>query len=153
VVEALPVKRARAARPIVRLVCACVTDGARVLLERRAPGLLGGTWALPDDRGAGSGPPASRARRLARQAGARPRGVGYRGSVRHVSPPRDVTADVFRVDAPATPAPAAEGADRRWVSLAGLAALGVSTFTRKTVAVGLGPAVPGRKQDRDGFRS
>jgi len=153
IADALPVKRTRAARPTVRLVCACVTDGARVLLERRAPGLLGGTWALPDDGGAGGGAPATRARRLARQAGARPGAVVYQGSVRHVFTHRDVTADVFRVDAPAAPAWGAEGAARRWVPLAALAALGVSTFTRKTVAVGLAPAAPGRKQDRDGFRS
>ena len=174
VTDALPVKTARAARPTARLTCAFVTDGARVLLERRAPGLLGGTWALPDDGGvqggsggvqggsvgaqggsggAPGGSGAALARSLALRAGARPKAVAYRGSVRHVFTHRDVTADVYRVDAAPPRAVAPAEAVRRWVPLDGLAALGVSTFTRKTVAVGMALPVPGRKQDKVGFRS
>ena len=153
VTDALPVKTARAARPTARLTCAFVTDGARVLLERRAPGLLGGTWALPDDGGVQGGSGAALARSLALRAGARPKAVAYRGSVRHVFTHRDVTADVYRVDAAPPRAVAPAEAVRRWVPLDGLAALGVSTFTRKTVAVGMALPVPGRKQDKVGFRS
>jgi hypothetical protein len=48
---------------------------------------------------------------------------------------RDLTADVFRVDV-AGPTPASD--DARWIAPAMLGTLGTSTFTRKTVAVGLG---------------
>jgi A/G-specific adenine glycosylase len=146
--EELPRKRARPTRPTLRVVCACVTDGTRVLLERRAPGLLAGTWSLPDDGGrvaADGARPATIARRLARDAGVRAASVAYRGSVRHVFTHRDVTAEVFRVDAAA---PGERTETRRWVPLGGLGALGVSSFTKKTVALGTG-----RKQDKRGFRS
>jgi adenine-specific DNA glycosylase len=119
-----------------------------VLLERRAPGLLAGTWSLPDDGGrvaADGARPATIARRLARDAGVRAASVAYRGSVRHVFTHRDVTAEVFRVDAAA---PGERTETRRWVPLGGLGALGVSSFTKKTVALGTG-----RKQDKRGFRS
>jgi A/G-specific adenine glycosylase len=152
-VDLLPAKRPRAARPVVRLVCACVTDGARVLLERRAPGLLAGTWALPDDGGVGGGGrPLAVARRLAREAGVRVVSVAHRGSVRHVFTHRDVTAEVIRVDAAAGAPP---GNGRRWVPLDGLATLGVSSFTRKTVTLGTGKDTlgTGRKQDNREFRS
>jgi len=143
-VDLLPVKRPRAARPVVRLVCACVTDGKSVLLERRPPGLLGGTWSLLDDGGAGGGRPAAVARRLAERAGVRVGSVHYGGSVRHLFTHRDVTAEVFRVEAAGRARSAAKNAwggdagARRWVAPGLLGALGVSSFTRKTVRVGLG---------------
>ena len=62
-------------------------------------------------------------------------GVSYRGAVRHVFTHRDVTAELFRVEVAAS-GPAA--ADRRWIAPGGLAALGVSSFARKTVALGVG---------------
>ncbi len=37
----LPVRAKKAARPVVRVACACVTDGARVLLVKRGDGLAG----------------------------------------------------------------------------------------------------------------
>ena len=131
--SSLPRKRPRAARPVVRVVCACITNGARVLVVKRQAGLLAGTWSLPEaaDRGARARPEI--ARRLAEATGVRVAGVAYRGAVRHVFTHRDVTAELFRVDASAS-GPAAP--DRRWVSPDGLGALGVSSFARKTVALG-----------------
>ena len=124
---ALPVKRARAARPVVRLVSAFVTDGARLLLVKRPAGLLAGTWALPDAECAGDGKAV--ARRLAEEAGVRVARVEHRGAIRHVFTHRDVTADVYRVDVTGSPA----AGNRRWITPAALDGLGVSSFTRKTV--------------------
>jgi len=117
-------------------VCACITDGARVLVVRRPRGLLAGTWALPEavDRGARTRPAV--ARRLAEAAGVRVAGVSYRGAVRHVFTHRDVTAELFRVEVDASGPPATP--DRRWVSPAAIGAIGVSSFARKTVAMGFG---------------
>jgi A/G-specific adenine glycosylase len=134
----LPRKRPRAARPVVRVVCACITDGARVLIVKRGKGLLAGTWALPEaiDRGARARPAVARA--LAEATGVRVSGVAYRGAVRHVFTHRDVTAELFRVDVAASGPPATASATHRWVSPGGLAALGVSSFARKTVQLGVG---------------
>ena len=120
----------------MRVVCACITDGARVLVIKRPRGLLAGTWALPEavDRGARTRPAV--ARRLAEATGVSVAGVSYRGAVRHVFTHRDVTAELFRVEVAAS-GPAA-AADRRWIAPGGLAALGVSSFARKTVALGVG---------------
>jgi adenine-specific DNA glycosylase len=75
------------------------------------------------------------ARRLAVAAGARAARVDHRGAVRHVFTHRDVTAEVFRVEVARA---GGSRPDRRWVAIDGLGALGVSTFTRKTVALALG---------------
>jgi A/G-specific adenine glycosylase len=133
--ESLPRKRPRAARPVVRVVCACITDGTRVLVVKRRAGLLAGTWALPEaaDRGVRRRPAVARA--LAEASGVRVAGVAYRGAVRHVFTHRDVTAELFRVDVDAAGGAAP---DRRWVAPGALAALGVSTFARKTVVLGVG---------------
>ena len=137
----LPRKRPRAARPIVRVVCACITDGARVLVIKRGKGLLAGTWALPEAivrgvRGARARPAV--ARRLAEATGVRVSAVAYRGAVRHVFTHRDVTAELFRVDVDANGPRPALSETHRWVPPVGLAALGVSSFARKTVQLGVG---------------
>jgi A/G-specific adenine glycosylase len=129
----LPRKRAKPARPTVRLVSAFVTDGARVLLVKRPAGLLAGTWALPEKEHDGDGKAA--ARRLAEAAGARVARVVHRGAVRHIFTHRDVTADVYRVEITGAPSVRTTG-DGRWVPPAALDALGVSSFTRKTVRLG-----------------
>jgi len=77
------------------------------------------------------------ARRLAEATGVSVAGVSYRGTVRHVFTHRDVTAELFRVDVAAS-GPAAATADRCWIAPGGLAVLGVSSFARKTVALGVG---------------
>jgi A/G-specific adenine glycosylase len=147
VVEILPIKARRAPRPIVRVVCVYVTDGARVLLVKRPLGLLAGTWALPDGEVApGAEPPTVIVRRVARRFGVPAASFEYRGAVRHVFTHRDVTAEVFRVEVPSRDP--ASAADRRWVSPAGLAALGISSFTRKTIALGATSA----KQDSGAVR-
>jgi A/G-specific adenine glycosylase len=135
----LPVRKVRPERPRVRVVSACVTDGRRLLLVRRESGLLRGTWALPEAASGGTEPAAEAARAIAERTGLQVRGVAFRGSVRHVFTHRDLTADVFRVDV----ADAGDaGNDARWVVPARIESLGVSTFTRKTVAIGLGADNP-----------
>jgi len=130
----------------VRVVCVYVTDGARVLMVKRPSGLLAGTWALPDAESALAAEPSDEiALRVATGSGIRGASFEYRGAVRHVFTHRDVTAEVFRADVPTRDR---SRTDRRWVAAAGLGALGVSTFTRKTLALGVGAA----KQDRAGFR-
>ena len=133
-VEVIPRRTKRVARPVVRVACACVTDGARVLLVRRGRGLLAGTWSLPE---AAVVSDAARdvARRVAAEAGVRTVAVEHHGAVRQVFTHRDVTAEVFRIDVPRA---GRARADQRWVAPAGMRELGVSSFTRKTVALGLG---------------
>ena len=136
--SSLPRKRPRAERPVVRVVCACITDRGRVLVIKRRKGLLAGTWALPEaaDRGARSRPDVARA--LAEATGVRVAGIAYRGAVRHVFTHRDVTAELFHVEAAAAARRARPDPDvHRWVAPGGLAALGLSTFARKTVELGL----------------
>jgi A/G-specific adenine glycosylase len=147
--EALPVKAPKRPRARVELACACVVRAGRVLLVRRAEGLLAGTWSLPElivDRAGGDGRERA-ARAAARRAGVAVAGLEYRGEVRHVFTHRDVTAHVFRAAAqPGTRA--ADAADRRWADPDVLGALGVSTFARKTLRAGL---EGGRKRDNRRF--
>jgi ADP-ribose pyrophosphatase YjhB (NUDIX family) len=132
----------------VRVACACITDGARVLLVKRGDGLLSGTWTLPEtevgEGGAGDVADATAAvRGLARDLGMRPSGVARQGVVRQIFTHRDVRAEVFRIrvggaadarrlaDAPDTTA-------ARWLAPAALGDVGLSSFARKTIALGLG---------------
>ncbi|HEX3901917.1 MAG TPA: NUDIX domain-containing protein [Polyangia bacterium] len=133
----IPRRTKRVARPLVRVACACVTDGARVLLVKRGRGLLAGTWSLPEEvvvPSGASGAAREAARRVAAAAGVEVAMVERRGAVRHVFTHRDVTAEVFRIEVARA---GRSRADRRWVAPQGMAELGVSSFTRKTVAVGL----------------
>ena len=128
------------ARPVVRVACACVTDGARVLLVRRGRGLLAGTWSLPEAVLVSAGA-SDAARDVARRVvaemgvGVRAAAVAHHGAVRHVFTHRDVTAEVFRIEVARA---GRSRAGQRWVAPAGMRELGVSSFTRKTVALGLG---------------
>ena len=133
-VDELPRRTRRAARPVVRVACACVTDGARVLLLRRGRGLLAGTWSLPEAV-VTSDVASDVARRVAAEVGVRARSVEHHGAVRHVFTHRDVTAEVFRVEVARA---GRARAGQRWVAPAGMRELGISSFTRKTVALGLG---------------
>jgi A/G-specific adenine glycosylase len=137
-VDEIPRRTKRVARPVVRVACACVTDGARVLLVRRGRGLLAGTWSLPEAALASAlAPDAARelARRVASDAGVRALAVEHHGAVRHVFTHRDVTAEVFRIEVGRA---GRTRADQRWVAPADMTDLGVSSFARKTVALGLG---------------
>jgi A/G-specific adenine glycosylase len=149
-VDELPRRSRKPARPSVRVACACVTDGARVLMVKRGQGLLAGTWSLPEEV-VTSGPPRDAARRLATAAGVRAASVDHRGAIRHVFTHRDVTAEVFRVKVSRA---GRSRADHRWVAVDGLGALGISTFTRKTVELGLdrGSQMPS-KRDNPRLRS
>ena len=134
----LPRKRPRAARPIVRVVCACITDGARVLVVKRPRGAArGDVGAARGGRSGRAHASGGRARGWPRRPACSVAGVAYRGAVRHVFTHRDVTAELFRVDVAAL---GAGGGRRtsRWIAPGGLAALGVSSFARKTVALGVG---------------
>jgi len=134
----LPVKTPKPARAKVRVVSACVTDGQRLLLVRRAPGLLGGTWALHETPAPAAARMQDAARAIAERAGLRVDAIGYCGSVQHVFTHRDLTADVFRVDVAGRSKTARADSPGRWVAPSDLRALGVSSFARKTVALGLG---------------
>jgi A/G-specific adenine glycosylase len=147
---ALPVKSARPERPRVRVACACVVRGGRVLLVHSDVGLLAGTWTLPSAAIGADGASAGAARAAARAAGVTVGRLALRGQVRHVFTHRDVTADVFEA-APRPGSRVAEGGERRWVDPGALEALGISTFTRKTLAAALGPPRP-PKRDNGHFR-
>ncbi|HVY38592.1 MAG TPA: A/G-specific adenine glycosylase [Polyangia bacterium] len=165
----LPVRSPKAARPIVRVACACITDGARVLLVRRGDGLLSGTWTLPERE---LGGPARRkrtessaaladalaaARGLAGDLGVRPTAVVSHGVVRQIFTHRDVRAEVFRVQVGAArrladaPGAGRDTGDVRWLDPAALAEVGLSSFARKTVALGLGQGL-GQKRDTAALR-
>ncbi len=145
IAAALPRRAAKPSRPVVRVACAFVTDGARLLLVKRGEGLLRGTWALPEREAAPADGPAA-VRALAADAGLRARTVDRRGAVRQVFTHRDVRAEVFRVQV-AGRGRETRGADQRWVAPGALDELGLSTYTRKTIAVGLG-----LKTDNPAFR-
>jgi len=134
--EALPVKTPKRPRARVEIACACVVRGGRVLLVRRAEGLLAGTWSLPELAVDGVGRERA-ARAAARGAGVAVAGLDYRGEVRHVFTHRDVTAHVFQV-VPRAGSRATAADARRWVDPGALGALGISTFARKTLLVGVG---------------
>jgi len=103
---------------------------------------LAWTWSLPEAvvasaSGVDGASDAARdvVRRVADEVGVRAIAVEHHGAVRHVFTHRDVTAEVFRIEVPRAGRPRA---DQRWVAPAGMKELGVSSFTRKTVALGLG---------------
>jgi A/G-specific adenine glycosylase len=141
--EALPIRLPRRERPRVRIVCTCLVDGGRVLVVKRPSGLLAGTWSLPEAPSRARSVRAEKtARKVAEAAGVRAAVVEYRGEVRHVFTHRDVTADVFRIEAGGRIEDArggeGVGEERRGVAPKDLEVMGVSSFTRKTVGVGLG---------------
>jgi A/G-specific adenine glycosylase len=142
---AIPARSPRRARRVVRVACARIYQGGRVLLVKQRTGLLAGTWGLP----AGE-LPEDEARTSAAQAllpalhrlGVEPRGLTPAGDVRHVFTHRDVTATVFDTT-PAADGPSRGGAalrgptddDARWVSRHELKTLAVSSFLRKLLEV------------------
>ncbi len=138
--DSLPVKDRRPARQQIRIACAVVERRGRVLLVRRQAGeLLAGTWALPSAVVGSGAKPADVARAAARAAGIAAGSAVARGTVRHVFTHRDLTAEVFTVsepdatvlrDGPATQTQA----DRRWLEARQLGQVGISSFTRKTLA-------------------
>ncbi len=150
--EALPVKQPRATRRPVVIACALVEHAGRVLLVRRQPGeLLAGTWALPSADVAVGAAAEDAARDAARAEGVRATSPPiFRGRVRHVFTHRDLTADVFSIadERPSSGGRQANDLERRWVARHELAGLGISSFTRKTLAAGL-PPLTGRQRKGD----
>lgn len=142
--QRLPVRSPKRGKKVVRVACCAGVDGAgRVLLVRRAAGLLAGTWALPTvelDDATDAVDVADAARAALRAVGVVGGRAVSRGFVRHVFTHRDVTAEVFRVAASAGRARDG-GATRRWLAADALGSVGISSFTRKTLRVALGPVV------------
>jgi A/G-specific adenine glycosylase len=139
----LPVRTPKRGKKVVRVACCACVDGAgRVLLVRRQSGLLAGTWALPivevEADGDGNADALEAARAAVREIGVRAGRLVARGTVRHVFTHRDVTAEVFRARAAARRSRDGQGA-RRWLAPEALSEVGVSSFTRKTLRLALGP--------------
>ena len=145
----IPARRPKPARSVVRVACAYVTQAGRVLLVRRPRGqLLASTWALPSASVVGEADASAVAREAARQSGVVPgrRAPQFRGQVRHIFTHRDLTAEVYAVPGRSADTAAAEaGAAHRWVAPGELGTLGISSFTRKTLAAAEGLAA-GRKR-------
>jgi A/G-specific adenine glycosylase len=150
-IDVIPARRAKSPRPAVRVACAYMTRAGRVLLVRRPKGsLLASTWALPSAPVVGQADGAAAARRAALQSGVVPVGgrPRLRGKVRHIFTHRDLTADVYAVALAVDKADggAAQASSVRWVAAEELATLGISSFTRKTLAAAEQPA-PRQKRD------
>jgi A/G-specific adenine glycosylase len=130
----LPARTPRAQKRRVAMACVAVERAGKVLLVKRAAGtLLAGTWALPSlEAVQGESDDRACARVLAEVGLRSSGGVESAGEVRHVFTHRDVTARVLRARA----AGQARG-EARWVLPAELSALGVSSFTRKTLKLAL----------------
>ncbi len=149
-VDVIPARRAKTTRPVVRVACAYVTRAGRVLLVRRSKGeLLASTWALPSapvDRGDDASAVARQAARLGGVSPGRER-PRLCGQVRHIFTHRDLTAEVYAVSVRGADLPAGE-TDRRWVAPDELQTLGISSFTRKTLAAArAGESDDSRKTD------
>ncbi|HXI60150.1 MAG TPA: A/G-specific adenine glycosylase [Polyangia bacterium] len=153
--DVIPVRRAKTPRPVVRVACAYVTRAGRVLLVRRPKGsLLASTWALPSAPVVGEADGSAAARQAALESGVVPVGgrPRLRGKVRHIFTHRDLTADVYAVAVAIGETDggvAGESTSVRWVAADELATLGISSFTRKTLAAAEQPAPP---QKRDSGR-
>jgi A/G-specific adenine glycosylase len=133
----IPVRTPKRAKKVVRVACCACVDGAgRVLLVRRQSGLLAGTWALPAVELEESDTPERSVGAAVRELGVVAGRLVARGEVRHVFTHRDVTAEVFRTRARARRSRDGH-ATRRWLSREALAEVGVSSFTRKTLAAAL----------------
>ncbi|MEA2696338.1 MAG: A/G-specific adenine glycosylase [Myxococcales bacterium] len=157
--DVIPARRGKAPRPAVRVACAYVTRAGRVLLVRRAEGqLLASTWALPSAPIDGKADGRAAARQAVIESGVIPSSgqPQLRGEVRHIFTHRDLTADVYAVAVGETAGGAAARATKaaqasqassvRWVATNELATLGISSFTRKTLAAAEG-LVPRQKRD------
>ncbi|HEX3696945.1 MAG TPA: A/G-specific adenine glycosylase [Polyangia bacterium] len=148
----IPARKQKAQRPTARVACAYVTQAGRVLLVRRPKGqLLASTWALPSATVVGAADASEMARQAARQSGVMPgrRRPQFRGRVRHIFTHRDLTAEVYAVVGRVMAKAISPSDDvRRWVAADELPTLGISSFTRKTLAA----AATGRRPKSRGKR-
>jgi len=151
-VGAIPAVPPRKEPPKVRVACLRIEDEeGRIWLERRGPGLLAGTLAMPMEALESDEVATTGALRLWQRLGGKVRtearssrlssslsslSFSSLGSVRHVFTHRDVTAEVLLVRwrAPKGASPAGDG---RWCAPQNGASWGggVSTFTRKTLSL------------------
>ncbi len=137
-VATLPVRTPKRAKKVVRFACcACVDDAGRVLLVRHPSGLLGGTWTLPAAELEPGDDAAPTTRAALRAAGLTAGRLVPRGTFRHVFTHRDATVEVYRVAA-ASRRVRDGHATRRWLAREALDTVGISTFTRKALALALG---------------
>jgi A/G-specific adenine glycosylase len=128
--EALPVRLPKAERRVVTLVGALFERGGRVLLVRKAAGLLAGTFTPPVREAGGEDGVAA----LAAELGLSITGpIEPLGGFRHVFTHRDVTTTVYRARVRGEAA-----GDARWVAPAEREEIALASYTRKALALGDG---------------
>jgi A/G-specific adenine glycosylase len=130
-VDVLPVPRVRRAPKQVKLAAVVATQGRgadrKVWLVKGDQPLFGGLWGVPMSEG--------KARSALSEAGLRAKlGTEPVGQVEHVLTHRRLRVEVYRASA----ARGEESAVRRRFTLDGLEGVGISTLTRKLLAVALG---------------
>jgi A/G-specific adenine glycosylase len=141
----IPLRGPRAPKRRVRLACAAIERGGKLLLVRRPAGvLLGGTWTLPAAQVEPDETDEAACLRAIMALGMRPTGaLRTAGTIRHVFTHRDVTAPVFALPARgrATEPGHSSLSEVRWAGPAEIRALALSSFTRKTLALLAGVSV------------
>jgi A/G-specific adenine glycosylase len=140
--ELLPVRLPKASKRLVALVGVLLEQGGRILLVRRAAGLLAGTFTPPAQEAA-PGDELAAVARLAGELGVDVLGKPeLLGAFRHVFTHRDVTTAVYRARARAKGELPVEA---RWVALGEREAIALPTYTRKALALADARPVPQRK--------
>lgn len=133
--EAYPRRKVKKAVPRREAVCAWVQRGDRVLLVRRPEtGRLAGLWELPGLEGEGNGLD-SLGNHLHSALGLRVRSARLCGTVNHTFSHLQLDTAVYVVEADGEPA-VVEGGELRWVDVAGLEGVALSTLAKKTLELG-----------------
>jgi len=128
--ERYPAAKEKKAVPRARAVAAwIVREGAALLVRRPEGGLLGGLWELPGGEGADE---AALAAVLRRRVNAALAAAEPRGEVAHTFSHLHLDTTVFAAALAEEPAVAE---DVRWVPLADIDGMALSTLARKTLAV------------------
>ncbi len=131
---ALPTRRRRAPRPLVRGAVVALHDGERWLVQRRSEaGLLGGLWEFPGGKiEPGETPPAAARRELTEETGATVGPLIPVGIVRHGYSHFAVELHVFAGSPRRTPRLSVR---RRWATTAEIGRLPLPRATEKIVAL------------------
>jgi A/G-specific adenine glycosylase len=132
--EIIPKPRRRTTKEVDAVV-AVIRDRGRLLIQRRpAAGLFGGLWEFPGGKiRRGERPEAALRREVREEIGAKVRNIRYLTTVTHAYTRFRVKLRVYLCE-PAGPVPPS-AADRRWVSLAGLARYPLPSGSVKIVDV------------------
>jgi len=131
--ERYPAAKEKKAVPRARAVAAwIVRDGAALLVRRPEGGLLGGLWELPGGEGTDE---TALAAVLRRRVGAALAAAEARGDVAHTFSHLHLDTTVFAASLAEEPA---LGEDVRWVSVADIDGMALSTLARKTLRVARG---------------